>query len=84
MLEKTETEIEIVKKNSVTGTMVACFVFCGGDCPFESSADTYGEVTRCDAGCQEVSRCSIKDLISENVHYIHLQSLNKAEPTLSL
>ena len=43
----------------------SAFVFCAADCPFESepnptSADARGEVTDCNAGCQEVNRCSTR------------------------
>ena len=51
----------------------SAFVFCACDCLFESepiptSADACGEVTGCDASCQEVNRCSTRG----NVHYICL------------
>ena len=41
------------------------FVFCPGDCRFESepnptSTDVNGELTGCDARCQQVSRCSTR------------------------
>ena len=41
------------------------FIICPGDCPFESdpspiSADACGEVTGCNADCQEVDTCSTR------------------------
>ena len=41
------------------------FIFCPSDCKFESepsptSADAFGEVTGCPAGCQEVSTSSTR------------------------
>ena len=43
----------------------SAFVFCLGYCPFKSepsptSGDAWGEVTGCDAGNQEVSKCSTR------------------------
>ena len=65
------------------------FVFCAGDCPFvcepsPTSADAGGEATGCNAGCQEVSRCSTRGG-SQGMYITFASSkMNKVEPTLAL
>ena len=66
------------------------FVFCAGDCPFESEssptcADAYGEVTNCNANFQEVSKCSTRGgSWGMCITFASEKQANKAEPTLSL
>ena len=57
--------MERVRSLLVSKHRVFRAVFCPGDCPFESdpsptSADACGEVTGCNAGHQEVGRCSTR------------------------
>ena len=68
------------------------FVFCLGDCPFESEptptfADACEEVTGWDAGCQKVSSV-VPEMDLRELHYyiitlLLLQTAKKAECTLA-
>ena len=68
---------------------VSSFVFCVGDCPFESkstptSADACGEESSCNAGHQEVGRCSAKGEFQGMYITFASTKANKAEPTMAL
>ena len=63
-----------IYKSRVAGTMVVWVI-----------ADTCGEVTGCDASCQEVGRCSIRSGSWEMyITFASAKHANKAEPDLAL
>ena len=91
MLKKMpSTKVGLQRISRVGSHNSSAFIFCAGDCPFKSeptptSADACGEVTRCNAGCQEVSRYSTRGG-SQGIYitFASAKQVNKAEPTLAL
>ena len=67
----------------------SAFAFYVGDCPFKSkptptSADACREVIGCNAGCQEVGKCSTRGGSQKRHITFTSAKVNKAEHTLAL
>ena len=80
------TNLTSPRQSQLFTIIYKAFVFCAGDCPFESEptppcADACGKVTGCDAGYQEISRCSTRGGSWGIIHYIHhRKKANSPEP----